>query len=113
MTRQIKTTLLTCLFIFGLLTGLQAQDKYEYAIISYAPTMNNITISISGNDFKTVDVDKSIKVKDRNFNPALIEVNKLCDNGWELFNTEATGMTDGVNYAVNIPNYIFYLRKKK
>ena len=35
MTTKIKTTLLTGLFFFGLLTGLQAQDKYEFALIHF------------------------------------------------------------------------------
>jgi hypothetical protein len=34
MTTKIRATLLTAVFFFGLLTGLQAQDKYEFAIVN-------------------------------------------------------------------------------
>ena len=33
MTTKIRTTLLTGLFVFAMLTGLQAQEKYEYGSI--------------------------------------------------------------------------------
>jgi hypothetical protein len=113
MTSKIKTTLLTVICLFGLLTGIQAQDKYEFAILSYSPYHQNITISIGSQKYEVVEVNENNKLKDRNFNAVLAEVNKLQDQGWELFNTQTTGMGTDMNINFNTSNYVFYMRKKK
>jgi len=108
MTTKIRTTLLTGLFIFVLLTGLQAQDKYEYAIIQYTPFNKQIQISINGVDFKKIDVPKD-KIKGyADANAGLEELNKMTEQGWELFNT---GHSTGSGDAIQI--FLFYLKKKK
>lgn len=103
MTTQIKTTLLTGLFFFGLLTGLQAQDKYEFATITFFIPNKELGISINGTEYKNIPVSKDEVKSNWDTNAALKQVNKMQDEGWELFDTE----TVGANFI-----YVFYLRKK-
>ena len=106
MTRKIKTTLLTGLLFFGLLTGLQAQDKYDYAMITYKLMDKIVEVDINGEDYKRIEV---VPPKNTYYlaSPALKEVKKMNSEGWELF---ATGNTE---YGPNvIPIFVFYLRKK-
>jgi hypothetical protein len=101
-------TLLATLLLFFITTVIMAQDKFEYAIIEYTPAARDIQISINGVEFKKVDVPKE-KIKGwADANPALEELNKMIDKGWELFDTQhSTGNTDAVHI------FVFYLRKKK
>ncbi len=104
MTTKIKTTLLTLIFIFGLQIGLQAQDKFEYAVISYHLNNARLSVSLNGTEFKKLDVSKS-EIQDYfDVNPALKEVSKMNTEGWEVFNTGTLGANNVV---------LFYLRKKK
>ena len=91
MTRQIRTILLTGLFFFGLLTGLQAQDKYEYAIVKYsgpALSIRGLFVSIGGKPFETIEVKKDLAPElfsDYTF--ALNYVQKMADDGWRVINS--------------------------
>ena len=104
MKTKIQTTLLTVFFFFGLLTGIQAQDKYEYAVITFRPGALQLIVSINGSDFKKVDVTKSEIQDPFDTNPALKEISKMNADGWEVFSTGELGANNG---------FIFYLRKKK
>ena len=108
MTKQIRTTLLTGLFFFGLLTGLQAQDKYAYTFIEVAG--NVIQISIDGKEKKEIEINKDDKKNLGYFNLAIREIKIMENEGWELFNTiiiplDANGTTTDINY-------VYQLRKK-
>lgn len=103
MTTKIKTTLLTAFFFFGLLTGLQAQDKYEYATIDYYIAARTIIVSTSTGDYEEVIVDKNaIKNSVSDYRPALKKVVELEDKGWELYQSSPFSFGKG-----------FYMRKKK
>ncbi len=102
MTTKIKTTLLTVFFIFGLLTGLQAQDKYEYAIVSYYPNIPSVTVSENGEVYQETKIAKADLKGLLDLNPILRKVNEMTDKGWEVFSTDKSDAT-----------YFFYLRKKK
>ena len=111
--KLITKTLFTTLLLFFITTGIRAQEKYDFAILSYSQYWQNITISMSGTKYTVVDAQESSKINTRNFNTVLNEVSKLQDQGWELFNTQATGMTSDAAIGANYPNYLFYMRKKK
>ena len=102
----LKTTIITTLLLTA--TFLFAQQKYEYAVIDYTPSARAIQISLNGVDFKKVDVPKETAKGFGDANPALIEVTKMEDQGWELFNST---MSVGATYAEHI--FVFYLRKKR
>ena len=104
MTTKIRTTLITGLFFFAMLTGLQAQEKYEYAIISYYLNGLKIVVSINGTEFKKIEVPKAESKDYFDTNPVLTEVSKMNNEGWEVFDTGSIG-------ANNV--LFFYLRKKK
>src|SRR5215212_4046027 len=104
MKTKIRTMFLTALFFLGLLTA-SAQDKYEYAVIDYTPRSRFMAISISGTEYKEITIDKNAVKGDNDVNPALLEVNNMIKEGWELFNTTTVAMdwTKG---------HIFYFKRK-
>jgi len=84
-------------------TTLMAQDKYQYATITYAPMSKLIVVSINGAGFEEITVDKGDIKNTYDTNPALIQIAKLNKDGWELFNTSTVG---------SLTTYVFVLRKK-
>ncbi len=95
MTTKIKTTLLTAFFFFGLLTGLQAQDKYEYAIVTNSGLTDLAVIK------QTTEYIKLPKDADRlgELNKKAAEMNK---EGWEVYNTTTAGMS----------GFAYFMRRK-
>ena len=108
MTTKIRTTLITGLFVFAMLTGLQAQEKWEFAVVQYIMYYSKpyITVSINGEGYEEIKADKSSfkgKFFGWDLNPILKKVNEMQEKGWETYDHQAS-----VNNS-----YIFYLRKKK
>jgi len=100
-----KTTLLAALLLFTVNAAL-AQDKYEYAVVAFNPWVKNLTISINGIEHKKIEVAKDEIKNHLDANPALKEVNKMINEGWELFNSDSNPIGDiGISY-------VFFLRKK-
>ena len=101
MTTKIKTTLLTALFFFALLPGLQAQDKYDFGLV--VPNLNGI-IRVLINDAPTKDIDTGKKGSDiwGIYERQLSIVSKMTEEGWEVYNVQYTGVI-----------YHYFLRKKK
>ncbi len=95
MTTKIKTTLLTAFFFFGLLSGLQAQDKYEFAVVKYTGNRTysysvkpGIYVSISGKGFEKIEIEKD-QLKDQfsDYTLVLNYVQNMTDNGWKVIST--------------------------
>lgn len=87
MTIKIKTTLLTAFFIFGLLTGLQAQDKYEFAELIYnsGGDASKLFLVQSGQTRIEIPVAKSeynSKIHDNS--PLFNYLPKMITEGWEI-----------------------------
>ncbi len=105
MKTKIRTTLLTTLFFFGLLTGLQAQTKYEYASVVCYPyakkgSPNGVRISVSqAGKFYQVEKEVSEGAMQENLTPAIEVVNKLALEGWEVYN----------NNIIFVPGPAFYI----
>lgn len=107
MEAKIRTTLLSALFFFGMLTGLQAQDKYDFATIVYNWGTHTISVSINGKDFTEEKVELSkTENSNLNSNPVLIKCNEFQDKGWEV-------MSISVVPLGQIHGYSASLRKKK
>jgi len=85
---------------------LNAQDRYDYAVISFKPASLELMVSQNGTDFKKIEVTED-EVKNKYFdtNAALKEVNKMGADGWELFNTNSF-------FAGTAPAYVYFLRRK-
>ncbi len=81
MTTKIKTTLLTAFLFFGLLTGLQAQDKYEFALIHF--TTSAYYISYSSGQVEEFKINKGEQT-DNNQTLVMKKVEELNSKGWEL-----------------------------
>ena len=106
MTRKIRTILLIAFLFLGMLSHLHAQDRYDYAVISFKPASLELMVSQNGTDFKKIEVTED-EVKNKYFdtNAALKEVNKMGADGWELFNTNSF-------FAGTGPAYVYFLRRK-
>lgn len=95
---KIRTTLFTTVFFFGLLTGLQAQDKYDLIMVYL--DMSKPIIHVVQNDV----ADKVIQTGKKNDDNVGQEekllgvVSQLTADGWEIISTSAGR---------------FYLSKKK
>ena len=95
MTRQIRTTLLTGLFFFGLLTGLQAQDKYEYGSIQLRSCSGNswflaITTGANYSEKPLTKSDFKDKWSFSNITPLIKEADEMAKLGWEVYNVSPT-----------------------
>lgn len=103
MTTKIKTTLLTAFFFFGLLTGLQAQDKYDYEMIFTDPTGKLIIHKVSNTGHEKVQIQSKATDLYGQLQEILKVVHDETENGWEVINVTLTnaGNTDR-----------FYLKKK-
>ncbi len=97
-------TLLTAFFFFGLLTGLQAQDKYDF-IMAYVDQAKP-TIHIVQNDVPEKIIETGKKTADivGQNEKLLSAISQLTGEGWEVINASAT---------TNILTNIFYLKRKK
>lgn len=104
MTRQIRTTLLTGLFFFGLLTSLQAQDKYEFATVRQVSNLEIVT-SIEGKPHETEKLPKEFRLYTDN-SYLFARVAKLQQDGWEVFSVNDVSTGAGLWTT-------FFLRKKK
>jgi hypothetical protein len=82
-----------------------AQTKYEYAVITHIPAFRELTIAVNGVDYKIIPTAKDPQKGNTNVNPALLEINKMSEDGWELFDTGVAMSTSFV--------YTFALRRKK
>ena len=95
--------MLTAFFFFGLLTGLQAQDKYEFARVLFAPNLggklDGIYVTISGKEtVKVLFEKKSLNQFLYDYTPIVDYIQKMSDEGWEVITI--------------LPNE-YYLKRKK
>jgi len=103
MTTKIKTILLTAIFIFGLQTGLQAQDKYDYAIVKNGGNQNIICVSYSNAAYEQISIEQKNDYKCPHNYCALLEfVSSLTEKGWEV-----------INVGQDVAMITYYLKKKK
>ena len=108
MNSNIKTTLLTGFLFFLLISGVKAQEKYDFTVVIYDPHHKEIKVSSSSDPIQTYKVGKEDFGGLTDLTPVLKAVAKVQIQGWELFNTQA-----GVGIYGQTPTYLFYLRKKQ
>lgn len=114
MTKQIKTALLTGLFFFVLHTGLQAQQKYSYAMMEAANSpmlMKSISVSIDGSEVKNIDVPKGEIFSVGVYNIMIREVKKMEADGWELLDTHVVPIANSAGQT-SYSTFFFQFRKK-
>ncbi len=111
MATKIKTTLLTGLFFFGLLTGLQAQDKYKYAFMEAPSNPNSFIISIDGTELKTIEINKPELKSVGAYNLMIREVKIMEADGWELLDTHVIPIASSTGQTFYY-NFFFQFRKK-
>jgi hypothetical protein len=98
--------LTSMLFTYG---QAQVPPAYETAVIRYELGGRSMHIAIDGKEFLNQSVPKEMIQSKWDLNPALAEVSKLVDAGWELFNTT----THSYGTTVITEVYSFYLRRPK
>lgn len=104
---KTKKILLTFAFI-AFISFVNAQDKYDFAIIELRTFLKEICISLNGKEFIVEKVDYLNQPKEiTNANPFLNKVLEYQDKGWEVisFNSIAGGNSTST--------YTAYLRKKQ
>lgn len=97
------------IFIMTLSLGVKAQDKYEYATVSYrcGSFLSKGTISVSRQGkFETTEFKLSEGGVFDNFTPVIEVVNKMSQEGWEVYNTT-------IAVSDKYPTTLYYLKKKK
>jgi hypothetical protein len=98
--KPITKTLVVTLLLFFITTSIMAQEKYDFAIVSYTLMPKKIRISING-EFTAKSGEGSKDLYD--FSPVLKEVADMQEKGWDVFNT----------YGMEGASVVFVLRKKK
>ncbi|MBS1684149.1 MAG: hypothetical protein JSS76_05310 [Bacteroidetes bacterium] len=101
--------LVAVIFLMTISIGAQAQDKYEYATVSYrcGSFLSKGTISISQQGkYETIEFKLSEGGVFDNFTPVIEVVNKLSQEGWEVYGTT-------IAVSDKYPTTLYYLRKKK
>ncbi|HLP22272.1 MAG TPA: hypothetical protein VK174_18285 [Chitinophagales bacterium] len=94
---KINSLILTIGLSLFALSGLLAQDKYEYATVRVKGL--KIGVATSANPtYQLFDIGKD------DFDVALIKkVEEMSQQGWEIYNTTSVGASEN----------IYFLRKKK
>ncbi|MCF8278386.1 MAG: hypothetical protein K9J17_16780 [Flavobacteriales bacterium] len=91
--KHLKTTLLTFALLFSVNT-LMAQEKYDYAVVNYDASSQSIFVSINGESFEQIKVSKDeTKEKFLDLSPVLRQLNKMNDEGWEVYSTQVPANT--------------------
>ncbi|MES2619799.1 MAG: hypothetical protein V4615_03030 [Bacteroidota bacterium] len=98
--KNLKTTIITALLLLAIVSGAVAQEKYDFAVVSYTLLPKKVRISING-EFTAKGGEGSKDLYD--FSPVLREVADMQEKGWEVFNT----------YGMEGASLVFILRKKK
>lgn len=106
MKKLISKFVLT-LVLIGFSIPLNAQTKYDFAVVTYYPWGRDLMISLNGDKYSETKFDKDEIEGIGDVNIALREVQKMNENGWEVFETNTTVADD--HRLV----YTFYLRRKK
>lgn len=83
-----------------------AQTKYEYAVITYYPYGRELEISINGLEYKKIEVEKNEVKGYGDVNRALVEVNKMSEDRWSIFESNTAKAGTGKIYT-------FFLRREK
>lgn len=100
------------LLLMGSCQSLQAQDKYDIAVVCYFQDVPNslILVSLNGEKFEQYEVQKAElggKPWGISMNPLIAHVNKMQAQGWEAVGgMQASGLPDQ-------SMFYFTMRKKK
>ena len=105
----MKQIVLTILFI-GLLQISFAQNKFQYAIIE-STERQGLLISLDGKEKQTIEIDKDELKSIGLHNHLILQIKKMEDEGWELFDTHVLAQTYNGNYMGAY--WIYILRKKR
>lgn len=107
--KHLKTTLLAFVLLLSV-DAVMAQAKYDYAVIRFRDYGNTVYLTINDKVLEVAVPKEEVKEnRSLAFSPAfaLREVNRLEDEGWELYdNTIATLDTGSLTY-------VFYMRRKE
>ncbi len=108
----MKATIITTMLVLGSLIGLNAQDKYDLAVVGYRYDTPNsqIYVSINGEKTEQYEVTRAElegKIWGVSMNPLIKAVNKMQNDGWEVVG----GMT--CSGLPSIQFFYYNLRKKR
>lgn len=102
-----KSSFLTILFSLLLVSGLFAQEKYEYAIVKLYESSRIIFIATTG---KTTEY--KLERSEMPLTALLKKVNDLVEEGWVVYNNTESVVGIG-QFGIASPYMSYHLRKKK
>lgn len=108
----MKNIFVAALLLFGSITYLTAQDKYDLAVVGYLRDVPKplIVVSLNGVKFEQYEVERQElegKQWGVTLNPLIKQVNKMQNEGWEVVGgVTASGLPD-------ISLFYYNLRKKR
>lgn len=100
MTTKIKTALLILFFLFAMLTGVQAQDKYEFAVAS---TFDITRLAVTKHTTEYLTFQKGLDP----FGELIKKVEEMSKEGWEVYNSIPCFIQNG-----SVNGHVYYLRRK-
>ena len=107
---KVLKLLIGTVFVMTLSFRAEAQEKYEYATVTYIQSINNLShydIAISRDGkFEKTSGDVTSGTAGENTLPLLETIDKLSKENWEVYNSN-------VAISGRAASYIFLLRKKK
>ena len=92
---KLKSLILSFALTLFAVSGLLAQDKYEYANITYYTGGNKLAVSLNGTAFSEEKVEITREENSiLNSNPLFKKVNEYQNKGWEVLyiNTFSVGV---------------------
>jgi len=102
----MRTILLISFFLFGITVSTQAQQKYEYAVVTYNTYTRTIIISIDNEESKKIQIDKNEVVNTSDALPVLKEINKMSNDSWDVYSSNGSE-TNQSHFT-----FYFFLRRK-
>ncbi len=107
MRTKFKKYLLTTIFLLGLITCIQAQDKYDVArirsYVNLGGNVDGIYVTISGKETEFIKVEKKkLNAVVFDYEPIVDYIQKMMNEGWEVLSVSPEDLGE-----------VFYLRKRK
>lgn len=109
--KNLKLGVLALFLVFTVST-IKAQDKYEFAQVTWTGSdyQSKIYTAINGKDFTEEKVELTKEAKNLfNINPLFSKVNELQTKGWEIMSFNQHSLSSDVRVGVI---YLAYLRRK-
>ncbi|MEX0813328.1 MAG: hypothetical protein WD048_14000 [Chitinophagales bacterium] len=109
MKNPISKIILPIVLLIAFSLPSEAQTQYEFAVVSYYPKERELEVSVNGEVYKEITVDKNKVEGYSDVNPAILEIQKMNEKGWEIFEANTNVLTNYFHHKI----FTFFLRREK